>query len=105
MPRDKDWQTAGWSALATWLAVWFSGSLAILIDWKFAPLAALGIGNFVMLLSSMERPQIMGPKIFQGACAGVLAAMNESSGDSQEVATILMSALLAEVEEREQALC
>ncbi len=75
VPRDKDWQTAGWSALATWLAVWFSGSLAILIDWKFAPLAALGIGNFVMLLSSMERPQIMGPKIFQGACAGVLAAI------------------------------
>lgn len=73
--HDKDWEIAGWSALVTWLAVWAAGSAALVIDWKFAPLAALGIGNFVMLLSSMDRPQIMGPKIFQGACAGVLAAI------------------------------
>ena len=41
----------------------------------------------------------------QQQIAGVLAAMNESSGDSQEVATALVSALLPEVEERERALC
>ena len=41
----------------------------------------------------------------QQQIAGVLTAMNESSGDSQEVATVLVSALLAEVEERERALC
>ncbi|HEY9899602.1 MAG TPA: FUSC family protein [Pantanalinema sp.] len=74
MKPDKDWQSASVAAVACALSVWTVGSLAVCSGWAYASLATLGVGNFVMILSTMDRPQLVAPKIFQGVVAGVLVA-------------------------------
>ena len=74
IPYDKDWRSARLAATITGLTVFFAGYVALLADWKYGALTVLGVGNFVMLMSSMEMPHKMAPRVFVGVLSGVAMA-------------------------------
>ena len=71
---EHDYEVAAMSGVVACIAVAMAGCAALMSSWPFAPLAALGVGNFVMVLSMMERPHLVAPKIVIGVCSGVVAA-------------------------------
>jgi hypothetical protein len=73
-PPDKDYALAAGAGALAGLTIWLASLAALGSAWHFAPLAALGVGNFAILLASMERPHILAPKILLGVSLGVIAA-------------------------------
>ena len=74
VPYDKDWRSARVAGTIAGATVFAAGCIALVTGWKYGPLAALGVGNFVMILSSMENPHRMAPRIFMGVLSGTVAA-------------------------------
>ncbi|WP_153112092.1 FUSC family protein [Propionivibrio limicola] len=71
---EKDYGLAISTGATAGVAIWIASSVALASNWHFAPLAALGVGNFAIILASMDRPHILAPKIFLGVSLGVIAA-------------------------------
>jgi len=71
---EKDYGLAISTGAAAGAAIWIASYAAMASSWHFAPLAALGVGTFAILLASMDRPHILAPKIFLGVSLGVVAA-------------------------------
>ncbi len=71
---EKDYGIAISTGATAGVAIWVASYAAMASSWHFAPVAALGVGTFAILLASMDRPHILAPKIFLGVSLGAIAA-------------------------------
>lgn len=82
-----DWTLARRTGLVCGSASFFAATLGLASGWPAGLLAALGVTIFSLILSGVPLPQVIGPKLFAGVCAGVIVAVGYRLGIQPHLST------------------
>lgn len=82
-----DWTLARRTGLVCGSVSFFAATLGLASGWQAGLLAALGVTIFSLILSGVPLPQVIGPKLFAGVCAGVIVAVGYRLGIQPHLST------------------